>query len=82
MFSYKVGCGFRFLLRKKSKSSTHPTICKPGVSSFQFTFPVYVSVSHLLSRFPEIRAGKKNLDQDCSGMKFAHLLELPQLYLK
>ena len=21
----KVGCGFRFLLRKKSKSSTHPT---------------------------------------------------------
>jgi len=28
MFSYKVGCGFRFLLRKKSKSSTHPTSCR------------------------------------------------------
>jgi|GEM_PF-6598249 len=26
----KVGCGFRFLLRKKSKSSTHPTT--PGFS--------------------------------------------------
>jgi len=30
-----VGCGFRFLLRKKSKSSTHPTTGGLGQSCGQ-----------------------------------------------
>jgi|GEM_PF-2720489 len=52
----KVGCGFRFLLRKKSKSSTHPTArdLQPGIFSSSANQNIF---NHFVCAFVKVGCG-------------------------